>query len=209
MDRMIGRRLDRSRWLVVMLAALVLVCVTLAVYACQSDGDGGTRIEDDDDDSGTGGHPSDDDATDDDSADDDDDDDGSVRDVTQSGCLDPPAGAGWTESLTLNWDGAELAVAHGGTCRDCGFVLEVYGEQCDRSINLSEFNDPDDEPADCRCLFDLSYVMTDLVPGDYTLIVQSDDFGGGTETVFEEDVLLPEGEAAHYEFSLEHDGVCD
>lgn len=191
------------------LATSLALMIGMLVVACQSS-------DDDDDNSG------DDDSTDDDStppADDDQDDDGTFdgSNVIDSGCLSKSGKAeddgSFTEYFRLHWNGdGTLSIYHGQVCNNCAFDLHVTYAIQDDNIAIMESPDPDFQAVECACLFEYTYDLADVPAGDYHVTLSDQLFNNdpynGPWLLFEEDISLPAGESADFEFSEVHEAGC-
>ena len=193
----------------ILMILLLIVTTTALLASCGNEHGGRGEYSDDPDNQPNNDDDDDDDndTGDDDTGDDDDEPDG-VREINQSECLSTNKVTGWTENLLLTWDGNELVLEHQNSCRNCGFELQVIVMVAENTITLTEYNDPEDDPANCECLFDFSYILTDIDPGSYSFILLADDFGQGWTQTYEYDIDLPAESPVSYELPNEHEGMC-
>ena len=211
------RSTSKASWLLAILCLLILAGGLPAMVSCgEDDGARGGNLDDDDDtgdddlgDDDFGDDDTGDDDLGDDDAGDDDDEPDPAGDLYQSGCFeDEEVPPGWTEGITLTWDGTDLAVERYSSCRNCGFLLDVLYNAGAWAIEVVEYNDPDDEAAVCNCLFDFTYTLEAIPPGSYTFVLLNNDFGQGCQPVFEGDIELSGPTPVRYEFAVEHEGAC-
>jgi hypothetical protein len=195
------------------LLVFLAVVIGVVVIACQSGAD-----DDNDDDNDNG----DDDSADDDSTpptDDDQDDDGTFdgSNVVDSGCLTKSGKAeddgSFTEYFRLHWDGdGALSIYHGQVCNNCAFDLHVTYTIQDDSLAIMESPDPDFQAVACACLFEYTYDLAEVPAGDYHVTLSNQLFNNdpynGPWLLFEEDISLPAGESADFEFSEDHEAGC-
>jgi len=91
-------------------------------------------------------------------------------------------------------------------------LAQVEYQTEDGVLSVWETSQENYEPYDCMCLFEFTYDLVYLSPGDYTLeiylVYRPEDAAPEQYLKWQETISLPAGEPDHIEFSEYHPEGC-